>query len=46
MAPVRNCPKGARMAKLHYIRSKGHLSTTFRKNSTGLGPIPFRGRYD
>ena len=33
LAPVRNCPKGEREAKLDDIRSMGHLLTKFRKNS-------------
>ena len=33
MAPVRNCPKGERKAKLDDIRSIGHLLTNFRRIS-------------
>ena len=33
LAPVRNCPKGERKAKLDDIRSMGHLLTNFRKSS-------------
>ena len=33
LAPVRNCPKGERKAKLDDIRSIGHLLTNFRKIS-------------
>ena len=36
MAPIRNCPKGARKAKLDDIRSIGHLSANFCKNSLFL----------
>ena len=36
MAPIRNCPKGARKAKLDDIRSIGHLLANFRKNSLFL----------
>ena len=36
LAPVRNCPKGARKAKLDDIRSIGQLLTYFRKNSLFL----------
>ena len=31
LAPVRNCPKAERKAKLDDIRSIGHLLTNFRK---------------
>ena len=33
LAPVRNCPKGERKAKLDYIRSIRHFLTNFRKIS-------------
>ena len=36
MALIRNCPKGARKAKLDDIRSVGHLLANFRKNSLFL----------
>ena len=35
-APVRNCPKGARNAKLDDIRSIGHLFAIFRETSLYL----------
>ena len=36
LAPVRNCLKGARNAKVDDIRSIGNLLTNFRKNSLSL----------
>ena len=33
VAPVGNCPKGERKAKLDYIRRIGHLLTNFLKIS-------------
>ena len=36
MAPIRNCPKGARKAILDDIRSIGHLLANFHKNSLFL----------